>query len=77
MKLVCLRGQVAILPGLGSETGSALIKHPLVSYISFTGSTATGARVMADAAMHGLKPVALELGGKKSTLSIRRCSQHR
>jgi aldehyde dehydrogenase (NAD+) len=61
-------GQIAIVPGLGSETGNALVKHPLVSFISFTGSTATGARVMADAAMNGLKPVALELGGKSPHL---------
>jgi aldehyde dehydrogenase (NAD+) len=61
-------GQIAIVPGLGSETGTALVKHPLVSYVSFTGSTATGARVMSDAAMNGLKPVALELGGKSPQL---------
>lgn len=57
-------GLVAVVPGLGAETGAALVRHPLVSYISFTGSTASGARIMADAAMHGLKPVSLELGGK-------------
>lgn len=61
-------GQIAVVPGLGPETGSALVKHPLVSFVSFTGSTTTGARVMADAAMHGLKPVALELGGKSPQL---------
>ena len=57
-------GQLAILPGLGAETGSALVRHPGVDYVSFTGSAATGARVMSEAAMHGLKPVSLELGGK-------------
>ena len=61
-------GQIAIVPGLGSETGAALVKHPLVSFVSFTGSTATGAQVMSDAAMNGLKPVALELGGKSPHL---------
>ena len=61
-------GQIAIIPGLGPETGSSLVKHPLVSYVSFTGSTTTGSRVMCDAAMNGLKPVALELGGKSPHL---------
>lgn len=61
-------GLVAVVPGLGQETGSALVRHPQVGYISFTGSTASGARIMADAAMHGLKPVSLELGGKSPQL---------
>jgi aldehyde dehydrogenase (NAD+) len=55
---------IAVLPGLGHETGSALVRHPDVNYVSFTGSAATGARVMCDAANTGLKPVSLELGGK-------------
>lgn len=44
--------------------GSELVRHPGVDYISFTGSTLTGARIMAEAAQTGLKPVSLELGGK-------------
>lgn len=46
------------------KTGAALVKHPEVDYVTFTGSSATGARIMADSAMSGLKPVSLELGGK-------------
>jgi aldehyde dehydrogenase (NAD+) len=61
-------GLISILPGLGSETGSALVRHPQVSYVSFTGSAATGARVMCDAANTGLKPVSMELGGKSPQL---------
>jgi aldehyde dehydrogenase (NAD+) len=61
-------GQLAVLPGLGPETGSALVKHPLVNYVSFTGSTATGRQVMIDSANSGLKPVCLELGGKSPQL---------
>jgi aldehyde dehydrogenase (NAD+) len=61
-------GQLAVLPGLGPETGSALVRHPLVNYVSFTGSTATGKQVMIDAANTGLKPVCLELGGKSPQL---------
>ncbi|MBN93306.1 MAG: aldehyde dehydrogenase [Deltaproteobacteria bacterium] len=58
------RGVFNILQGHGATAGSALVKSPEVDYITFTGSTATGAQVMADAALHGLKPVSLELGGK-------------
>ncbi len=61
-------GQFAVVPGLGPETGSALVKHPLVNYVSFTGSTATGKQVMIDSANSGLKPVCLELGGKSPQL---------
>jgi aldehyde dehydrogenase (NAD+) len=61
-------GIFAVLPGVGSETGAALVEHPLVSYLSFTGSTATGRAVMASAALSGPKPVSLELGGKTPQL---------
>jgi aldehyde dehydrogenase (NAD+) len=44
------------------------VQHAGVGYVTFTGSTATGARIMADAAAAGIKPVALELGGKSATL---------
>lgn len=47
-----------------ASVGAALVSHPGVDYVTFTGSSATGARIMADAAMTGLKPVSLELGGK-------------
>ena len=58
------RGVFNIVQGQGSAAGSALVQHPDVDYITFTGSTATGAQVMSTAALHGLKPVSLELGGK-------------
>ncbi len=60
-------GLFNILPGDGG-TGQALVRHPGVDTVSFTGSTATGALVMAEAAAHGLKPVSLELGGKGAQL---------
>lgn len=56
-------GVVNIITGFGPEAGTSLITHPLVSKISFTGSTATGRRVAA-AAGKALKSVVLELGGK-------------
>jgi acyl-CoA reductase-like NAD-dependent aldehyde dehydrogenase len=56
-------GVVNIVTGLGSEAGALLVEHPMVSKVSFTGSTATG-RHIAAAAGKALKGVVLELGGK-------------
>ncbi|MDJ0928102.1 MAG: aldehyde dehydrogenase family protein [Gammaproteobacteria bacterium] len=56
-------GIVNILTGTGAEVGAALVRHPLVAKISFTGSTETG-REIARAAIDDLKKVTLELGGK-------------
>ncbi len=61
-------GVLNIVQGSGAVTGSALVAHPLVRKISFTGSTLTGARIMSDAAYQGMKPVTLELGGKSPQL---------
>ncbi len=61
------KGLFNILPGAGG-TGAALVRHPGIDTVSFTGSTVTGAKVMAEAAAHGLKPVSLELGGKGAQL---------
>ena len=57
-------GLFSVLVGTGPTTGTALVRHPGVGCITFTGSTRTGIQVMSDAAAHGLKPVSLELGGK-------------
>jgi acyl-CoA reductase-like NAD-dependent aldehyde dehydrogenase len=56
-------GVINIVTGLGEEAGEALVRHPLVRGITFTGSVETGRKVMAGAAQ-GIKPVVLELGGK-------------
>ena len=61
------KGVVSVLPGKGSVIGDALVKHPLVRKVSFTGGTTTGrhiARIAADKIM----PVTLELGGKSPTI---------
>ena len=55
-------GVLTVLPGTGAETGEALVTHPLVRKVAFTGSTPTGERVAALAAK-GSKRVTLELGG--------------
>lgn len=58
------KGILNVVNGEGSKAGAALVRHPKVRKISFTGSTATGACIMADAAASGVKPVVMELGGK-------------
>ncbi len=56
-------GLLNVLPGTGAITGSALVEHPGVRMVSFTGGTASGRRI-AEVAARKLMPVALELGGK-------------
>ncbi|HYF18222.1 MAG TPA: aldehyde dehydrogenase family protein [Ramlibacter sp.] len=56
-------GVVNILPGLGSVAGQAIAEHPGIAKIAFTGSTATGRRIV-QASAGNLKKVQLELGGK-------------
>ena len=56
-------GVLNVVTGFGEEAGDALVRHPLVRSVTFTGSVETGRRVMAAAAI-GPKPVVLELGGK-------------
>ncbi|HXO06401.1 MAG TPA: aldehyde dehydrogenase family protein [Solirubrobacteraceae bacterium] len=55
-------GTLNVVPGAGAVTGEALVRHPLVRKVAFTGSTPTGERVGALAAK-GSKRVTLELGG--------------
>jgi aldehyde dehydrogenase (NAD+) len=56
-------GVLNIVTGPGEPTGDALINHPMVDKLSFTGSRAVGQRVMTAAAA-GCRRVSLELGGK-------------
>ena len=60
-------GLFQVLPGKGSVVGEALVDHPDVRKIVFTGSTETGTRVMSRAAKH-VKRVTLELGGKSANI---------
>ena len=60
-------GVLQVLAGAGGEIGGALVQHPLVRKISFTGSTETGAHIMQLAAP-GIKRVSLELGGKSPNI---------
>ncbi|MEZ5934545.1 MAG: aldehyde dehydrogenase family protein [Alphaproteobacteria bacterium] len=61
------RGVVNVVTGFGEEAGAALVRHPKVRGVTFTGSVETGRAVMAGAAA-GVKPVVLELGGKNPML---------
>lgn len=72
--LVELAAEVGLPPGVfnlvhgdGATTGDALVRHPRVARISFTGSTAT-ARSIARAAADNLTPLSFELGGKSPLL---------
>jgi aldehyde dehydrogenase (NAD+) len=56
-------GALNVVPGLGAEAGAALVAHPRVRHVSFTGSVETGRAVQAAAAAN-VVPVTLELGGK-------------
>ncbi len=60
-------GVVNVLAGLGADVGAAMVSHPLVEMVSFTGSTRVGKLTMASAA-NSLKKVSMELGGKNGQI---------
>ncbi|HEY6408105.1 MAG TPA: aldehyde dehydrogenase family protein, partial [Ktedonobacteraceae bacterium] len=60
-------GVISVLPGPGSALGNALVTHPLVSKVSFTGSTEVGSQIMRLCA-ENITRVSLELGGKAANV---------
>jgi betaine-aldehyde dehydrogenase len=56
-----------VLSGAGSAIGDALVTHPLIRKVSFTGSTAVGSRIM-ELAARDIKRISLELGGKSPNI---------
>ena len=58
---------ISVLPGPGSAIGDELVTHPLVSKVSFTGSTEVGSHIMRLCADH-ITRVSLELGGKAANV---------
>src|SRR5579864_113485 len=60
-------GVLNVVPGFGSEAGAALVEHPDVDKITFTGSPAVGRQILRSAAGN-LKRVTLELGGKSANI---------
>lgn len=63
-------GLVSVLPGKGSVIGDAIVRHPGVGKVTFTGGTSTG-RGIAHIAAEKLMPVSLELGGKSPSIVLR------
>src|SRR5262245_52146905 len=63
------KGVFNVVTGLGPQAGEALVKHPGVDMISFTGSTRAGKRI-SELAAQSVKRVALELGGKSASVIL-------
>ncbi|MBI1942323.1 MAG: aldehyde dehydrogenase family protein [Betaproteobacteria bacterium] len=63
------KGVFNLVTGFGPAAGEALVKHPLVDMISFTGSTRAGKRI-SELAAQSVKRVALELGGKSASVIL-------
>ncbi|WP_240477394.1 aldehyde dehydrogenase family protein [Jiangella muralis] len=59
-------GVFSVVTGSGVEAGDALVRHPAVRRIAFTGSPQTGRAIQRAAAESGVKDVSLELGGKNA-----------
>ena len=66
------KGVFNVIHGLGSEAGQAIVEHPQIKAISFTGGTATGAHIARTTAPM-FKKLSLELGGKNPALIFADC----
>ena len=60
-------GVLNVVPGFGPTAGAALVAHPSVAGVAFTGETTTGQLIMQNAA-RSLKKISLELGGKSPNI---------
>ena len=63
------KGAFNLVTGIGAQAGEALVRHPGVDMISFTGSTRAGKRI-SELASQSIKRVALELGGKSASIIL-------
>jgi len=63
------KGVFNLVTGFGPAAGEALVRHPQVDMISFTGSTRAGKRI-SEVAAQSVKRVALELGGKSASVIL-------
>ncbi len=61
------QGLLSVLPGSGPVVGDAIVRHPQVGKVSFTGGTGTG-RLIGRIAADKIMPVSMELGGKSPTI---------
>ncbi len=66
------KGVLNVVHGLGPKVGQAIIEHPDITAISFTGGTVTGKKIAATAAPM-LKKLSLELGGKNPNIIFADC----
>jgi aminomuconate-semialdehyde/2-hydroxymuconate-6-semialdehyde dehydrogenase len=78
LSLICIeaglpRGVLCIIHGQGHEIGEAIVKHPKIKAISFTGGTNTGASI-ARVAAPMFKKLSLELGGKNPNIIFDDCN---
>ncbi|WP_194726448.1 aldehyde dehydrogenase family protein [Noviherbaspirillum malthae] len=64
------RGVVNIVTGNGMPTGDAIVRHPVIKRIAFTGSVPTGMAIQRAAAETGIKAITLELGGKNPLIAF-------
>jgi aminomuconate-semialdehyde/2-hydroxymuconate-6-semialdehyde dehydrogenase len=67
------KGVLNIVHGLGSKAGSAIVAHPKITAVSFTGGTKTGAEI-ARVAAPMFKKLSLELGGKNPNIIFADCN---
>ena len=63
-------GVVNVIPGYGQTAGAAIVNHPDVHKVAFTGSTEVG-RLIQQQAAKNLKKVTLELGGKSPAIVLK------
>lgn len=66
-------GVVNVIPGSGRGCGNAILQHPLIKKVAFTGSTDVGKTVMKECA-NSIKKVTLELGGKSPNMVFNDCN---
>ncbi|WP_339882910.1 aldehyde dehydrogenase [Polaribacter vadi] len=70
------KGVLNIVHGLGTSTGQAIVEHPNIKAISFTGGTKTGAHIASIAAPM-FKKLSLELGGKNPNIIFADCDYNK
>lgn len=63
-------GLVNIVTGFGKSAGDAIVRHPSIKRIAFTGSVQTGMAIQRSAAEVGIKHITLELGGKNPLIAF-------
>ena len=67
-------GVFNVIPGPGNLTGRALVSHPLIRGVFFTGSTDVAKKIYSESANSTLKKIGLECGGKSAFIVTKNCS---